>query len=135
MHNFSMFEMKTLPSKLPPFKMAAMMRIARRHPLSKAQMLWASDMGASNRTFSTSTLKDVMSTPMSQIMNDKQDEMSQIMDEKSVFEAVTILADKKKGAILVTNKAGGVTGIFTERDYLTKIILMVPKLPYAGPRM
>jgi len=54
----------------------------------------------------------------------KEPEM--ISEEKSVFEAITMMSDKKLGALIVHDKVGNIAGIFTERDYLNKIAVRGP---------
>ena len=44
------------------------------------------------------------------------------MDE-SVFTALSLMAEKEVGALMVTDKKGTMVGIFSERDYARKIIL------------
>ncbi len=41
----------------------------------------------------------------------------------TVFDALTLLKDKKIGALMVINEKGKVAGIFSERDYARKVIL------------
>jgi CBS domain-containing protein len=47
-----------------------------------------------------------------------------ITPEASVFDALKLMAEKNVGALLVTAKGEQPVGIFTERDYARKIILM-----------
>jgi predicted transcriptional regulator len=47
-----------------------------------------------------------------------------INESASTYDAVKICAGHNIGALAVTNDAGEVVGIFSERDYLTKIALL-----------
>ena len=47
-----------------------------------------------------------------------------ITPEASVFDALKLMAEKNVGALLVMMKGEQPVGIFTERDYARKIILM-----------
>lgn len=47
-----------------------------------------------------------------------------ITPEASVFDALKLMAEKNIGALLVMTKAEHPVGIFTERDYARKIVLM-----------
>lgn len=47
-----------------------------------------------------------------------------IAPEASVFDALKLMAEKNVGALLVMMKGEQPVGIFTERDYARKIILM-----------
>ena len=47
-----------------------------------------------------------------------------ITPEASVFDALKLMAEKNVGALLVMRKGEQPVGIFTERDYARKIILM-----------
>jgi CBS domain-containing protein len=47
-----------------------------------------------------------------------------ITPEASVFDALKLMAEKNVGALLVMAKGEQPVGIFTERDYARKIILM-----------
>jgi len=64
-----------------------------------------------------------MST-VAQILKSKSNQsVHTIAPTASVFDAVKLMAEKNIGAVLV-GEGGKVAGIFTERDYARKIVLM-----------
>ncbi len=64
-----------------------------------------------------------MST-VAQILKTKSNQaVHMIAPSASVFDAVKMMAEKNIGAVLV-GEGGKVAGIFTERDYARKIVLM-----------
>lgn len=42
----------------------------------------------------------------------------------TVFDAIKLMADKGIGAVVVTDQTNNVVGIFSERDYTRKVVLM-----------
>lgn len=46
-----------------------------------------------------------------------------VSSDATLYQALEIMADKNIGAILVTDKNGKLTGIFSERDFARKIII------------
>ncbi|MHA3739163.1 CBS domain-containing protein [Pseudomonas sp. Eth.TT006] len=56
------------------------------------------------------------------LKDEKNREVHQILPHQSVFEALTKMAEKNVGALLVV-EAGKVKGIISERDYARKLIL------------
>lgn len=64
-----------------------------------------------------------MST-VAQILKTKRDQaVHMIAPSAPVFDAVKLMADKNIGAVLV-GEGADIAGIFTERDYARKIVLM-----------
>jgi CBS domain-containing protein len=59
---------------------------------------------------------------VAQILRTKGHEVFSISPERSVFEALGLMAEKNVGALLVV-EGGRLTGIFSERDYARKVIL------------
>ena len=60
--------------------------------------------------------------PISSLLHAKSAALWTITPEATVFEAISLLADKNIGALLVMS-AGQLHGIFTERDYTRKVAL------------
>ncbi|HSG76016.1 MAG TPA: CBS domain-containing protein [Burkholderiales bacterium] len=61
---------------------------------------------------------------VAQILKSKADQVvHKISPTASVFDAVKLMADKNIGAVLV-GEGADIAGIFTERDYARKIVLM-----------
>jgi len=61
---------------------------------------------------------------VAQILKSKADQVVyKIPPTASVFDAVKLMADKNIGAVLV-GEGANIAGIFTERDYARKIVLM-----------
>ena len=60
--------------------------------------------------------------PISSILHNKSTALWNIAPEATVFEAISLMAEKNIGALLVMS-GGKLTGIFTERDYTRKIAL------------
>ena len=59
------------------------------------------------------------------IINNKQHKEIWFVQPKStVFDALKLLKEKEIGALMVIDEKGKVAGIFSERDYARKIILM-----------
>jgi CBS domain-containing protein len=63
-----------------------------------------------------------MDTPVSVILRKKGDWAITIHPEATVYETIERMVEHNVGAILVT-QAGELAGIFTERDYLRRIVL------------
>ena len=61
-------------------------------------------------------------TTVQQLLDEKQGEVHSVGPDDTVFEALTILAEAKIGALPVLEE-GKLVGIFSERDYARKIIL------------
>ena len=59
---------------------------------------------------------------ISEILNQKNSAIWSISPEATVFEAISIMADKNIGALLVTS-GDKLVGILTERDYTRKVAL------------
>ena len=59
-----------------------------------------------------------MAKNVGDILEDKGHKLATIGPDKSVQDAVQILADKNIGSLVVVDKAGGLAGIITERDVL-----------------
>jgi CBS domain-containing protein len=63
-------------------------------------------------------------TKVSQVLRDKRNnEVYHIAPDATVLEAITLMADKGIGALVVTDH-NTVVGIFSERDYTRKVALM-----------
>jgi CBS domain-containing protein len=61
--------------------------------------------------------------PISSVLNQKNPALWSISPENTVFDAIKLMAEKNIGALLVMSAEGGLTGVFTERDYSRKIAL------------
>lgn len=57
-----------------------------------------------------------------QVLDEKGREVFSIESDASVYEALTLMADKEIGALLAT-KRGKPVGLVSERDYARKVIL------------
>jgi len=79
------------------------------------------------------------------VLNDKGRNVFAVGPDQTVFEALTLMAVKNIGAVLVVDGARTV-GIFTERDYARQVVLkgrtskdtrvadvMTPRVAYVGP--
>ena len=64
-----------------------------------------------------------MKTTVRQVLQAKGNDVWSIAPEKSVYEALQMMADKQVGALLVL-EGEKVVGIFSERDYARKIALV-----------
>src|SRR5690242_21255261 len=62
----------------------------------------------------TGTIKDILSN--------KGNNVWSVSPDQTVFDAISMMADKNVGALLVT-KSGKLLGIISERDYTRKVIL------------
>lgn len=59
------------------------------------------------------------------VLNDKSiNAVYQISPEATVLEGIRLMAEKGIGALVVTNPANHVVGIFSERDYTRKVALL-----------
>lgn len=63
-----------------------------------------------------------ISGTVSQILATKGNEVSTIVPEAMVFDALTLMGEKNIGALVVI-EGGKVAGVFSERDYSRKVIL------------
>ncbi len=59
-----------------------------------------------------------------EILDRKGNEVWSVTPETTVFAALELMADKNIGALLVIDKSGELRGIFSERDYARKIVLL-----------
>jgi len=66
------------------------------------------------------TPDDLAVTAVTDILDHKGRDVISIDGDATVFDAVKVMVDANVGALLVTG-AGGIEGIFTERDYLRRI--------------
>ncbi|UCH96858.1 MAG: CBS domain-containing protein [Candidatus Aminicenantes bacterium] len=64
----------------------------------------------------------VKETRISEILQKKEGDIFSVTPKTTVFEAIHLMASHKIGAVLVMDK-DRIVGIFSERDYLNKIIL------------
>jgi CBS domain-containing protein len=63
-----------------------------------------------------------MKTRVSDILKKKEGNIFSVTPKTKVFEAIHLMASNRIGAVLVMDK-DRIVGIFTERDYMNKIIL------------
>jgi CBS domain-containing protein len=61
-------------------------------------------------------------TTVKQVLQNKGADLWTVTPDVSVYEALTLMADKNVGALMVL-EAGRLTGIISERDYARKVIL------------
>jgi CBS domain-containing protein len=61
--------------------------------------------------------------PVSAVLKRKSPEIWSVASTTSVYDALRLMSDKEIGAVLVTS-SGKTAGIFSERDYARKVILM-----------
>ena len=64
-----------------------------------------------------------MQTPISSILSRKGDDIVTTTSGTTVYDTIARMVDHNVGAILVTDGDGTLQGIFTERDYLRRIVL------------
>ena len=57
------------------------------------------------------------------LLNAKGREIHSITPEASVYDALTLMADRNIGAVLVVDRQGTMVGILSERDYARKVVL------------
>lgn len=57
------------------------------------------------------------------LLNAKGREVHSISPEASVYDALTLMADRNIGAVLVVDRHGTMVGILSERDYARKVVL------------
>ncbi|MBT4836544.1 MAG: CBS domain-containing protein [Methylococcales bacterium] len=62
-----------------------------------------------------------MDTPIRSLIDEKPADLLTVSEDTTVTEAVKIMNDKNIGAVMIT-KNGALTGIFTERDVLRRIL-------------
>lgn len=61
------------------------------------------------------TVKDILATKGSTVYS--------VSPDATLYEALEIMADRNIGAIIVSDGKGGILGIFSERDFVRKIII------------
>lgn len=83
---------------------------------------------------------------VNQVLQNKDSGVWSVVSDRSVYEALEIMAEKDIGALLVVD-GGKLVGIFSERDYARKVILqgkssketlvrdiMTPRVVYVHPQ-
>lgn len=63
-------------------------------------------------------------TTVNDLLRMKGHQVWTISPDASVYDALVLMADKNVGALVVTDPGGHVAGIFSERDYARKVILL-----------
>lgn len=63
-----------------------------------------------------------METKVSDVLQEKGGKIFSVVPDTSVFDTIRLMVEKKIGAVLVMDE-DRLEGIFTERDYMSKIIL------------
>jgi CBS domain-containing protein len=63
-----------------------------------------------------------LDSPIEVIIKKKGNEVYSVASSASIFEALTLMAEKRIGALVVMN-GDELVGIFSERDYARKVIL------------
>lgn len=63
-----------------------------------------------------------MNTPLSHVLSRKNPSVTAVSPTASVSQAVRIMNQFHIGAVLVTGENGGLLGIFTERDVLSRVV-------------
>lgn len=63
-----------------------------------------------------------METKVSDVLQEKGGKIFSVTPDTTVFDTIRLMVEKKIGAVLVMDK-DRLEGIFTERDYMSKIIL------------
>ncbi len=63
-----------------------------------------------------------MTTHVRQLLNEKGHEIYSVLPETMVYDAITLMAEVKVGALLVIEN-DNLVGIISERDYTRKVIL------------
>lgn len=64
-----------------------------------------------------------LGTKIKDILREKGHSVYSISQDKTVYEALQLMAEKEIGALLVIGEEGKISGIFSERDYARKCIL------------
>lgn len=64
-----------------------------------------------------------LGTKVSDILKNKGNKVYSIKPDRTVFEALQVMAEKEIGALVVLDDKEKVIGIFSERDYARKCIL------------
>jgi CBS domain-containing protein len=88
---------------------------------------------------------EMKETRISEILQKKEGNILSVTPKTTVFEAIRLMASNKSGAVLVMD-TDRIVGIFSERDYMNKIILegrtsketrvedvMTPKVAFIAP--
>lgn len=64
-----------------------------------------------------------LGTKIEDILREKGHNVYSISPDKTVYEALQLMAEKEIGALLVIDEKGKISGVFSERDYARKCIL------------
>jgi len=62
-------------------------------------------------------------TTVKEILEVKGKEIIGVSPETTLLRALEVMADKNIGSVLVLDAQGGLAGIFSERDFVRKIII------------
>jgi CBS domain-containing protein len=60
---------------------------------------------------------------VNELLRNKGNQVYSIEPDATVYEALTLMAEKDVGALLVLDSAGQLVGVLSERDYARKVVL------------
>lgn len=110
-------------SPIPPTSRSAFSNGSGRHGLTlRSQNIGSSSLFNVNKPLTRTKRVGIMNTRVSDILRNKGHEVVTTSPEATVFECIATMVEHNVGSIVVT-EGSDVSGIFTERDYLRRIVL------------